>query len=177
MWVFKSATSLLVVSHNNISTGPPDVHETELHLQTKREFLTVKCQTLILSLSRRVCRRLSSGGESMIFQKNTLWFVSSDVIIHGELRKSDLLRFGAFAAVAQSSVTATFGEERMTPRRSRRRRGLSRRMRRRVGAETLHEDDVPNHCLRLGIISLRMMGITHLSDGGEGIGDYVPSWW
>lgn len=129
------------------------------------------------SLSRRVCRRLSSGGESMIFQKNTLWFVSSDVIIHGELRKSDLLRFGAFAAVAQSSVTATFGEERMTPRRSRRRRGLSRRMRRRVGAETLHEDDVPNHCLRLGIISLRMMGITHLSDGGEGIGDYVPSWW
>lgn len=47
-------------------------------------------------------------------------------------------------------------------------------MRRRVGAETLHDDDVPNHFSRLGIISLPMMGITHLSDGGEGIGDYVP---
>ena len=35
-------------SQQLISTGPPDVHETELHLQTKREFLTAKCQTLIL---------------------------------------------------------------------------------------------------------------------------------
>ena len=135
-------------------------------------------QTLILISAGASAGVFLRGCESMIFKKNR-WFVSSDVVIHGELRKPGLLRFDAFAAVAQSSVTATYGEERMTPRKSGRRGGLSRRLRIRIGAETLHDDDVPNHCLRLKIISLPMMGITCPTEGGvlySIIGEYDPSW-